>query len=1124
MSSVEATSPYSLICANKDAESIAAVRTTILLGLQKSGLAYIAGGDILGQVKAVLANTGKTSAPMAVNAALAILGEVVCTGKSGLEFLTVPLLPLVLERLAVDKDKDLLISAAATSASIVASVSEAGLPAALEALYDCLISKTRKWQTRVAALNLIGELARIHATAMPKQLPSATPRVSECMGDVRAEVSAAAFSALSAIFATVDNKDIALVIPTIVSAIARPGEVAEAIHALSSTTFVQAVDEATLAVLVPLLSRGILERTVAIKRKAAVVIANMAKLVPEARFAAPLIPKLLPGLKRLRDEVSDPDCRAVATKAFDTLLAAAGCATEEDAMKKAAAMDAANSQRAAATTTTGAAAPAPAQQIKSKNTFKAASSSSSSAASAAAPVPVIQEVVETPHPIVALIIDALSLLNIDMHGTLNAVAAAAIAEDASACADAARVIVDAALRHVAGLAARLADAKDWSAASWEAITRPYLSPFIAAKVDALTLDLLNRVHFATTGRALHRAGADEGVTDPDAEDASIPDLCKCEFSLAYGGLILLNTAQLHMKRGRRYGLLGRNGCGKSTLMKAIANGQLEGFPPKTELRTAYVEAAVDAPEGVSVLEFVLSDPLVAEVVGTSDATAKEQLYALGFTPAMLAGPIAGLSGGWRMKCALARAIIAKVDLFLLDEPTNHLDIANVKWLTNFLSCAEFDGSCLIVSHDAAFLDTVCTHIVHYDGNFKLKTYKGNLTAFVDRCPEAKAYFDLAATTVTFTFPEPGFLDGVKSKDKAILKVNGASVTYPGCSAPSLIEANIALSLSSRVVVHGRNGAGKSTLIKVLTGELEPTAGSVWKLPGVRVAYVAQHAFHHLEEHLDKTPHEYLMWRYATGEDREGQAKASRIISDEEQARMNEKVIVDGQKLVVETLIARRKLGRDWEYEVKFVGLPADKNQYMPRRWLEAIGWGKAVDALDSREAAASGLMSKPLTSINVVKHFEQVGLESEFTLHNRMRGFSGGQKVKIVLGAALWQNPHLLVLDEPSNYIDVDSLGALSAALKSFGGGVILVTHHEAFTRELASETWDVADGRVVTTGMKWAATVLERGLEPDEIIDAAGNVIKIAPKLNAKDQRRKMKDRMARRKRGEEVFSDEDD
>ena len=100
-----------------------------------------------------------------------------------------------------------------------------------------------------------------------------------------------------------------------------------------------------------------------------------------------------------------------------------------------------------------------------------------------------------------------------------------------------------------------------------------------------------------------------------------------------------------------------------------------------------------------------------------------------------------------------------------------------------------------------------------------------------------------------------------------------------------------------------------------------------------------------------------------------------------------------------------------QYEVAFVGQPKDKNQWLMRDWLEAQGWGKAADALDAKEAAMAGLLLKPLTAARIVEHMEKVGLESEFVLHHRMAGLSGGQKIKVVLGAALWQNPHILVMD-----------------------------------------------------------------------------------------------------------------
>jgi elongation factor 3 len=293
----------------------------------------------------------------------------------------------------------------------------------------------------------------------------------------------------------------------------------------------------------------------------------------------------------------------------------------------------------------------------------------------------------------------------------------------------------------------------------------------ALKVGALAVDVLNRAYFAATGKARSAGDGDVGVTDPDADDATIPDLCKCEFSLAYGGKILLNTAKLHMKKGKKYGLIGPNGCGKSTLMKAIANGQLEGFPSKAELRTCYVEHDIQAiQESFSVLQYVLSDPMVAESLKPDEpgeVQVIKQLSSLGFTDKMIHGNVTALSGGWKMKCALARALLSNVSLMLLDEPTNHLDLINAAWLTNYIAGLT-DVSCMLVSHDTGFLDKVCSHIIHYE-SFKLRAYKGNLTNFVAKKPEARAYYELSATQFKFNFPEPGFLDGVRSKDKAILK-------------------------------------------------------------------------------------------------------------------------------------------------------------------------------------------------------------------------------------------------------------------------------------------------------------------------------------------------------------------
>lgn len=606
------------------------------------------------------------------------------------------------------------------------------------------------------------------------------------------------------------------------------------------------------------------------------------------------------------------------------------------------------------------------------------------------------------------------------------------------------------------------------------------------------------------------------VGEGDAEEEGHELLCDCQFSLAYGAKILLNRTGLRLVRGGRYGVCGANGCGKSTLMKAIVADQVDGFPGSDVLRRVYVEHDIDGE---------MADTPVLEYAGGSEAL--ELLREVGFDDARLAAPVGSLSGGWKMKLALARAMMQKPDLLLLDEPTNHLDRTNVEWLENYLrTCG---ATCMMVSHDSGFLDAVCTHIVHYEG-LKLRTYRGNLAAFVARKPEAKSYYELGATPMVFKLAEPGFLDGVKTKDKAILKMHGVGFAYGG--APYVLEdTNVYVSLSSRVGCVGANGAGKSTLIKLLTGELEPTVGTVWKHPNLRIAYVAQHAFHHIEEHLDMTANEYIRWRYATGEDREAEAKVTRKLSEAEQARLEGKLVVGGVKRVFEKLLGRKKARKSYEYEVKW--METEETTYLEREELIGLGFEKQVNEFDMKEAAAMGLMLKPLTAANVEKHLADLGLDSEIATHNRIRGYSGGQKVRLVVGAATWMNPHVIVLDEPSNYLDRDSLGALSGALKEYGGGVVIISHSREFLNTLCTEWWTVGGGRVVVerpggsevTTEKVAALVIA-----DETVDAFGNVIKVkgpAKKkkdMSNKERKARAKERKARRERGEDVSESEED
>lgn len=136
-----------------------------------------------------------------------------------------------------------------------------------------------------------------------------------------------------------------------------------------------------------------------------------------------------------------------------------------------------------------------------------------------------------------------------------------------------------------------------------------------------------------------------------------------------------------------------------------------------------------------------------------------------------------------------------------------------------------------------------------------------------------------------------------------------------------------------------------------------------------------------------------------------------------------------------------------------------------RETLLELGFDKLVQEFDDHEASREGLGYRELQPSVISKHFEDLGLDPEIANHNEIGSLSGGQKVKVVIAGAMWNNPHLLVLDEPTNFLDRDSLGGLAVAIREFKGGVILISHNEEFVGALCSEQWLVNDGRVAQRG-----------------------------------------------------------
>lgn len=468
-----------------------------------------------------------------------------------------------------------------------------------------------------------------------------------------------------------------------------------------------------------------------------------------------------------------------------------------------------------------------------------------------------------------------------------------------------------------------------------------------------------------------------------------------------------------------------------------------------------------------------------------------------------------------MKLAMARAMLQRADILLLDEPTNHLDVINVQWVKNYINSLT-NVTAIMVSHDSGFLRDCCTNIIQIK-RLKLRQFRGNLDAFIEQNPEAKSYFDIKSSTLKFNFPQPGPIEGIKSRSRALMKMSNCYFTYPSNTTPTLFDISVQVSMASRVGCVGENGAGKSTMIKLLTGEIMPQQGEVYKHPNARVAYVPQHAFHHIEQHLDKTPNEYIRWRYANGEDKESLVKVSMVTTPEEEAlrqtpfEWRDETTGKMLKKVINELTGNRRTAKssDLEYEVRFVGGPTTGDGvFMSGKLLAKYGWEKDCKAIDARIAQTAGMYKRTLSASQVEKHLSDVGLEPEFSTHYRMSALSGGQKVKVVMGAALWNQPHILILDEPTNYLDRESLGALAKAIEEFQGGVVIISHHNEFVSTICTEEWVMDAGRLTTKGESgWMDRQDDKIAEQAAITtmtDAVGNTteIKVQKKMNKKEEK----------------------
>jgi ATPase subunit of ABC transporter with duplicated ATPase domains len=502
----------------------------------------------------------------------------------------------------------------------------------------------------------------------------------------------------------------------------------------------------------------------------------------------------------------------------------------------------------------------------------------------------------------------------------------------------------------------------------------------------------------------------------------------------YGKQVLFVDASFQLNPGEKVGLVGPNGAGKTTLFRMIVGEEApdEGdvSVPK-RLTVGYFRQDVEEMAGRSVLDEAIAgsgrlgdlhhelEALQADMADPAkagdmdrilarfgevqeeyehlggyglEAQAREVLHGLGFDDERIEGDVGRLSGGWKMRVAMARVLLGRPDVLLMDEPTNHLDIESIIWLEQFLK--SLPGALLMTSHDREFMNRIVGRIAEIDGG-EITSYSGNYDfyererairetnreaayarqqamlakeqRFIERfaAHAAKAAqvqsrvkalekiekieLPKKRRVVTFDFRQPARSGDQVAVIDGVSKAYGPRVVYDGLS--------MTIRRGERWCVMGKNGAGKSTLLKMVAGALAPDAGSVTIGASVKLGYFAQQA-------LD---------------------------------------------LLDADLTIEEQLQRDFPHE-----------------------------------------------SIGVLRNLAGAFQFSGDDVDKKIRALSGGEKTRLVIARMLLDPPNVLVLDEPTNHLDLFTKEMLIDALKDFEGTMLFVSHDRAFLRALSNRVLEL--------------------------------------------------------------------
>ncbi|KAJ2079732.1 ABC transporter ATP-binding protein arb1 [Coemansia sp. RSA 988] len=499
------------------------------------------------------------------------------------------------------------------------------------------------------------------------------------------------------------------------------------------------------------------------------------------------------------------------------------------------------------------------------------------------------------------------------------------------------------------------------------------------------------------------------------------------YSLSFHGRMLIENARVELNYGNRYGLLGDNGCGKSTFLRSIAEGDIE-LPPHMD---TYLLSEEAEPTEYNPIEYVVKaardeyarlekeledmlaaddgaeNPLVDGIyermdqmdANTFEPRAAELLHGLGFDKDRMKLPTKSLSGGWRMRVALAQCLFKRPTVLLLDDPTNHLDLQSVVYLEEYLKT--YNRILLMVSHSQDFLNSVCTNIVHITPKRRLVYYGGNFDTFVrtkqeNEVNQTKAYekqqdeiehikkFIASAGTysnlvrqakskqkIIDKMEADGLIEKVETDRKIkfrfpdtnrlpppVLSFSDVTFSYDGILDNALYyEVDAAVDMDSRIALIGPNGTGKSTLLKLMSGDLEPTEGRVQRHTQLKLAKYSQHSNDQLTP--DVSPIDHMRNKFP-------------------------------------------HISTDIDF------------------WRQQLG---------------------------------RFGLSGNHQTKN-IRTLSDGLKSRLVFAEIAQQAPGIILFDEPTNGLAPEAIDGLADAINEFNGGVVLVSHDFRLISQVAKELW----------------------------------------------------------------------